>query len=111
MIELVVGGPDREEVMRDTWGHLRCAPNVTHTGVIVFAGGAYGSDQMILTVAFDNDTAGYGPWFHQHVHAWLCEQRTEPGTCYRWTGWYRHTGPDDPIGEFVGEITTVPLPT
>ena len=103
----VVGGPDPEQIRRDTWGHLDAEPGVPHAGVIVFAGGAFGCDQMILCADFENDTAGDGPWFYQHVHQWLCKQRTEPGTCYRWTGYYRHTGPDDETGEFVGTIETV----
>ncbi len=69
MIVQVVGGPDPERVMQDTWGHMQAAPNVKHAGAVVFAHGAYG-EQVVLSVDF-GDSAGYGPWFYEHVHEWL----------------------------------------
>jgi hypothetical protein len=76
-----------EEVMRKTWGHLDDAPGVKHRGIIRFAEGAFGGQQMILTSEFG--LGGYGPWFYEGIHDWLCEQDTEPGVVYRFTGWYR----------------------
>lgn len=108
MLVRIAGGPDPEKVMRDTWGHQDAAPNVRHPGTIVFAAGEYG-DLVILHVDLGAN-AGYGPWFYEHVHHWLCEQPAKNGTVYRWTGWYRHTGPDDETGEFCGTTTLVPLP-
>jgi hypothetical protein len=105
VIELVCGGPDPEKVMRDTWGHMDAAPNVKHPGAIVFVHGTY-DELIILSVDF-GDTAGDGPWFYEHLHAWLIEQDTQPGTCYRFTGWYRHDGEGN--HEFVGDTTVLRL--
>lgn len=113
VFELVAGGPDPDEVMQETWGHLNARPNVRHAGVIVFAHSAY-DGLVVLSVDFGDD-AGDGPWFYEHLHKWLAEQDdAEPGTCYRFTGWYRHNGydhddPGDESYEFVGDTTVVSL--
>jgi hypothetical protein len=100
-----IAGLKSEEVMRGTWGHLDAKPNVKHPGTIVFAESAYG--HLVILSADFGDDAGDGPWFYQHVHEWLDEQDTERGTCYRFTGWYRHDG--NGTHDFVGDITPVPL--
>lgn len=106
VVETVVGGLDPDKVMQETWGHLNARPNVRHAGVIVFAHSVY-DGPVVLSVDF-GDAAGDGPWFYEHLHEWLAEQDdAEPGTCYRFTGWYRHDG--NGTHEFVGDTTPVPL--
>lgn len=89
-----------EEVMRDTWGHLDDAVGVKHHGTILFAEGAFGGEQVILQSEFG--LGGYGPWFYEGIHDWLCEQETEVGYLYRFTGWYRLC--KNGKHQFVGKI-------
>lgn len=103
-VELMVGGPNPEEVMRDTWGHTDARPGVRYPGTILFGEGEYGGDRIILRADFGEE-AGYGPWFYEGIHDWLFEQRTEPGSLYRFTGWYRLSC--DGSHEFTGEVATV----
>lgn len=100
VFEMVAGGPKREEVMRDTWGHLDARAEVKYPGTILFAEGEYGGERFILRSDF-GDEVGYGPWFYDGIHDWLHEQDTEPGQLYRFDGWYRL---HDDEHEFVGEI-------
>jgi hypothetical protein len=102
----IAGGPDAEDVMTDTWGHLKAHPGVQHHGVIVFAEAAFGGERVILHADFGPD-AGYGPWFYEHAHEWLWGQDTEPGEIYTFSGWYRTDSSGD--HEFHGEVTSAPL--
>lgn len=90
IVEHVVGGPRPEEVMRETWGHLDAKPGVEHPGTILFAGGAFGGERIILRSEFGD--AGYGPWFYRGIHDWLCEQEIEDGKIYEFTGFYMLEG-------------------
>lgn len=94
------------EVVEDTWGHMRAHPNVWQHGKIVFAEGAFGGEQIILACDFGED-AGYGPWFYEQIHDWLCDQKTEPGNLYTFTGWYRVKRDDS--YQFRGKIATTSL--
>lgn len=100
------GAPDPGEVLEGTWGHLKAQPDVQHPGVIVFAEAQFGGERVILHADFGPD-AGYGPWFFDHVHAWLYEQDAHLGRIYTFTGWYR-TSESSEYG-FSGEITSVAL--
>lgn len=91
--------------MRDTWGHLDARPGVKYAGTIIFAEGQYGGERIILHADFGN--AGYGPWFYEGINDWLCEQDTEPGKLYHFTGCYRLARNN--THEFVGTITTTGL--
>ena len=102
--EWVVGGPKREDVMRDTWGHLDAKPGVEYPGKIIFAESCYGGEQVILSAEFGD--AGYGPWFYEGIHDWLCDQDTEVGKIYTWTGTYRL----DSEHHFEGTVKAVDLP-
>ena len=89
------------EVMRDTWGHFDSEVGVKHRGTIRFAEGAFGGERIILTSEFG--LGGYGPWFYEGIHDWLCDQDiTEPGVVYRFTGWYRLC--KNGKHQFVGKI-------
>lgn len=103
MSELViaVGGPDPGEIMRDTWGHMDARPGVKYPGSILFAEGAFGGELIILRSEFGAE-AGYGPWFYEGIHDWLCKQETEPGHIYHFDGWYRLSRSGE--HEFVGTI-------
>ncbi len=97
-VEWVVGGPDPDAVMRETWGHLDAEDGRRYRGSILFAEGQY-RDQVLLSVDFGE--AGYGPWFYEGIHDWLIQQDTEPGYIYKFDGFYRRRGERH---EFVGEI-------
>lgn len=106
VVEHVVGGPDPEEVARDTWGHMDARPGVRYRGTVVFAEGVYGGDGVVaLSVDFGN--AGDGPWFYEGIQDWLCEQETELGRIYTFRGCYRLRAGG--AHEFVGETTERPL--
>lgn len=101
----VLAGRKVGEVMRETWGHLDAKPGVRYQGVILFAAGAFGGEQVILHSEFGE--AGYGPWFYEGIHDWLCEQETEPGRLYRFEGFYRLKRNGE--HEFTGTVTTTEL--
>ena len=75
-----------EEVQLETWGHMDATPGVEYSGKILFAASEFGGDQFILRSDFGD--AGYGPWFYEGIHDWLCEQETEDGKIYEFTGTY-----------------------
>lgn len=89
-----------EQVMRDTWGHMDAKEGVTYPGTIVYAGGQYGGESMILSAEFGD--AGYGPWFYYGIHDWLGKQDIEGSTVYLFTGTYQL---DDEQHKFVGTTT------
>ncbi len=92
-----------EESMRDTWGHLDAEPWVRYPGHIVFTQGIYGDDHtMALSVEFGS--AGYGPWFYEGITDFLADQEIEPGTIYRFDGYYRLEGESH---NFVGQIIEI----
>lgn len=105
VFELVAGGPKREEVMRDTWGHLDAQPDIRYPGTILFAESEYGGDRMVLRADF-GDEAGYGPWFYEGIQDWLYEQTIDPGKLYLFVGWYRLV---DDEHEFVGNVEIIDL--
>ena len=78
---------DPDEVMRETWGHMDAKSGVVYPGTILYAGGQYGGDSMILKAEFGD--AGYGPWFYYGIHEWLAEQDIEESTVYLFTGTYQ----------------------
>lgn len=88
------------KALRETWGHLDAEVGVHYLGTITFAEGAFGRQRIILTSDFGD--AGYGPWFYEAIHDWLCEQETEPGKLYHFQGWYRLR--NDGQHQFVGKI-------
>lgn len=93
----------REQVYRETWGHLDAEPGRTYPGTLVCAEGAFGGDRIVLVSEFGE--AGYGPWFYEGLHDWLHAQDMEPGKLYRWTGFYRLE--DDGQHSFIGVSVTV----
>ncbi len=94
-----------EETMLDTWGHMDAQPGVKYPGTILFAESEFGGERVILRSDFGE--AGYGPWFYEGVHDWLCDQDTEPGMLYLFTGSYRllKTG----AHRFTGTIDSVDI--
>lgn len=107
VVEWVVGGPDPEQVMRDTWGHLDAEVGVQHPGTILFAQTVSG-EQFILSYDF-GETAGHGPWFWDGLHQWLYSQETEDGAVYRFTGYYLLTRHD--VHKFVGDVEQLNITT
>lgn len=100
----VYGARKAAEAVEDTWGHFGAAPG-KHDGWILFTHGTYG-DLTVIDVDF-GDAAGYGPWFYEGIHSWLCYQDTKPGKVYRFKGWYRAC--KNGAHQFVGKVREAPL--
>lgn len=95
-----------EEVMRDTWGHMDANPGTRYRGEIVYAEGAFGGERVILASEFGN--AGFGPWFYQGIHGWLCQQETEPGRLYQFKGTYRLSHDGRHIFDGIHTVMDIP---
>jgi hypothetical protein len=85
----------KEEVTRDTWGHL--APKrLTYKGCFVFAVGCFGSDDLNPTVlefalkSRNGEELDSSPWVFNALMDYLRELPYEAGKVYRWTGTLRN---------------------
>lgn len=73
----------REDVARDTWGHLAPEKNKTYRGRVVYAIGCFGSDELNPTViASDFDDLPSSPWFYEALHEYVDSISWEPGRAY-----------------------------
>lgn len=102
----VIGGPRREEIMQDTWGHLAPSPRKLYQGSIVMAHGDYG-DLVILRVDFPD--LPDSPWFYEDLREFVGHQmfEVEAGTVHRFVGTYRYTKRMG--GIFAGVTLPIPL--
>lgn len=101
---VVIGGPTREEVLADTWGHLAPQAGHAYTGSIVFALGSWGD---IVPVSMDFVDLDSSPWFFDDLTAFIeQESGARPdGAVYRWTGTYRRF--KNGRCRFIGKTSTV----
>lgn len=88
----------REQVMRDTWGHLAPTKNRTYRGFIVFAIGCYGSDELNPTVlSIDFKGLDDSPWLFDELAEFLGKpqwntdrKRWKTGCVYRFDGAFKN---------------------
>lgn len=103
----------RQQVLKETWGHLAPKRNKKYRGFIVFAIGCYGSDYLNPTVlSCELEGLSDSPWFFDALMEWLsshqhCSSIGEDedkdckfkiGHVYRFNGYFRNY-------EFVGEFS------
>lgn len=90
----VYGKRKKNEVMRDTWGHLAPEPRRKYYGYILVAY-AFNGNIMILDWQFESLEAS--PWQFQHFVTFVNQYidrcfrdgiDLEPGNVYRYDGWY-----------------------
>lgn len=96
----------KAEIDAATWGHLAPKKNISYKGVIRFAVGIYGSDDLNPTVIQaelkgKKDELSSSPWFYNALNDMLselaCEDKVEAGKVYEWVGTFRNY-------EFIGTI-------
>jgi hypothetical protein len=79
----------KQEVLKDTWGHLAPKRNKTHRGFIVFTITTYGNMEMI-----DNGFDGLpdSPWLFDAMQEFAFSdwENLEHGTVYRFDGTFRN---------------------
>jgi len=98
----------RAAVLAETWGHLAPKMNVKYHGHVLWALGCCGNDELNPTVLGWELTSRKGlelessPWFFDYLIEFLQKQGREPGTVWRFDGWFRNY-------EFVGTIRQVDL--
>jgi hypothetical protein len=107
-------------VCKETWGHLAPRKNTTYSGVIRFAVGVFGSDDLNPTPIECELRSGKhelhsSPWFYdaltELLSDWACAGRygndplsvpVEAGGVYEWRGTFRNY-------EFSGELRRMTL--
>jgi hypothetical protein len=96
----------RQQVLKETWGHLAPKKNRKYKGFIVFAIGCFGSDHLNPTVlSCELKDLESSPWFYEALCEWLSDQQEcddeksafKIGNVYRFDGFFRNY-------EFVGEF-------
>lgn len=93
----------RENVMRETWGHLAPKRNKSYRGFITFAIGCYDSGELNPTVlACELDELEDSPWLYDELNDWLqsTSDQYQVGCVYRFVGKFRNY-------QFVGETVKV----
>lgn len=96
----------KQEVMEDTWGHLRPKPKKVYRGTILFAHGEYG-DIVPLRCHFKGLPSS--PWFFEDMMEFISENLGERGSIRIFEGTYA-TESDDRVGAFTGDIREVDVP-
>jgi hypothetical protein len=90
------------DVMQETWGHLAGQRGRSYDGSVVYALGRYG-DLAVITAEFQD--LPDSPWFYEHLHEWIWDQKPEEGSAYHFKGSYRRDRPC----KFEGETTRLDL--
>ena len=96
-IEDVYGERKKEEVMNDTWGHLKPSEGSTYGGYILYTIGCYGDITCIQNHFRDLPDS---PWFYDDLHNLIGDQE-ERGIIYLFLGSYCRSR--DP--KFIGVTT------
>jgi hypothetical protein len=85
----VYGDRRAQEIVEDTWGHLRPDKEATYHGWIVLAIGCYG-DTIIVDWSFGSLMPS--PWQLEHfwanIYTWQDEEKPKVGV-YKFTGTYK----------------------
>jgi hypothetical protein len=91
----------KEEVMRQTWGHLAPKRNKRYKGRVVFAVGCFSSDYLNPTpIVCEFKDLESSPWFYSALNEYLQSLKVEEGKVYEFTGKFCNY-------KFEGEVRTV----
>lgn len=98
----------KAQVMADTWGHLAAKKNKTYQGVLVFAVGIFGSDDLNPTALHCEFRAGEdelnsSPWFFDAMADFIGSLKCVAGGVYRFDGTFRNY-------RFKGKVSTIMQP-
>ena len=77
----------REQIRRDTWGHLAPREHRVYRGEVVFAVGCFGNDPInptVLNCRFRG--LDESPWFFESLIRFIGKRKRRPGGVYRWEG-------------------------
>ncbi len=82
----------RQEVLRDTWGHLAPTKGREYPGRIVFSFGVFDSgDLNPVVLVCDFGDLDSSPWFYDALQGFLDRYTPgEAGRVYEWTGTFRN---------------------
>jgi hypothetical protein len=77
--------PSKEEVMEDTWGHLRAKQGTMYTGYVIFTLTAFGD---YVTIDYDFKDLDSSPWLYDNVYDFVVRKAKDKGKIYKFTGTY-----------------------
>jgi hypothetical protein len=81
----------RQEVLRETWGHLAPIRNKTYKGRIVWATGCLGSDDLNpVCLAFELGDLDSSPWFYDVLQDFMQDNPGDAGCVYEFIGTFRN---------------------
>lgn len=92
----------RNQVTRQTFGHLAPSPRKKYKGSLIFTQSEFG-ELVPIRVSFEG--LPDSPWLHQHLLSFVEERATEPGKVYKFEGSYMVFLNGNP--SFKGAVTEI----
>ena len=80
----------KEQIFRETWGHLAPKRNKSYPGTITFAVGCYGSNDLNPTILSSTFDLQDSPWFFDAMDDFVRDNRGEAGNVYHFDGAFRN---------------------